>query len=207
MLYAHDYSSVLDPARNYYDSASRGQTVNAINHLENFFKEADKEVVVEEGNRGKIYDMAGNVLKRTEELKTKFNPSLARMALQQAQCDITAWQTLAYLNNDVNEADFKQLVKNRVTANISLNSTPGLIEIDRRMRADYPKTFKKRLAITPYLMDGVQVVLRHKNEEKVSATEKVFGEDLGLALVKEFKKIKKFNYWIRKIFTRPFLRG
>ena len=202
MLYIHDYKSVLEPAKQFYDRASFGQSEEASSHLETFYKEASKDVIVKQGDKVKIIDLSGKVIEKGNSIVEKFNPSLARMAMQQAQCDINAGHIIAYMSDELTDEQYKQVRKNHVTATFALNRTNVISHIDQRIKETYPKTYQKRLSIIPFLQDGVQVMLKNKNDEKVSQTEKVFGEDLGLACVKEFKKSKKFNYILRKLFTK-----
>ena len=111
----------------------------------------------------------------------KSNPSVARMSLQQAQNDVYTHLVEDYMEGNIGAENFKAAQKNIYSTTFELNRSNGVIGLDKRVRELYPKTGSKRLAIITCLADG---------------------EELGLALCKNAKKMKKFQYLVRRLLKR-----
>lgn len=115
------------------------------------------------------------------ESAKKMNPSVARMSLQQAQNDVFAHLVEDFAEEKIGATNLQAAKKNIISAAFHLNRTFGLVELDKKVREMYPKTGSKRLAIISCLADS---------------------EEFGLAECKNAKKMKKFQYMMRKLLKR-----
>ena len=189
------YDQLAEHARLYYQQAANNNQGNAEEHFNNFVETARSADTIKPSN-GKVVDIrTGKVIKQGEGVVKKYNPSVIKMAMQQGQCDILAGCKVALESGQIDESAFKQLQKNIIGATqraLRCNFGLGLVSDVKR---EFPKTFKKRIAISQCLRDGAFIMLENDAMGRTAATVNTFGEDLGLAHVNDLKpeKIKIYN--------------
>ncbi len=144
-----NYNVLLEHAKDFYSYCAEGDADLAEESIQNFFNKSNK-----------------------------INPSVAKMALQQAQNDVFAYQYRDFYND---KPQLNQRKGNIKRAMFQLNRYHKNWDLDNRVKEIYPKSAKKRLAIIPCLLDG---------------------EVMGLANVNQAKLGKKIQYFLRKLITK-----
>jgi len=115
------------------------------------------------------------------ECGRRTNPCVARMGLQQAQTDTLMDLKISYELGDITYDDYKSKSKKILKSVYLINNDSRFKELEKRIKNIYKKSAEKRLSIIPGILDSTT---------------------LGLASSKEVKVLKKFNYILRKFFTK-----
>ena len=140
------YLNLLSSARKYYDGAIENNPVKVTHYLADFFQKAESS-----------------------------NPSVARMALQQALCDTNIENAAKVAVGELSEEEIKRI--NNITAQTTkmLYMDKRLAELEKKVKhlevsgkKIYPKTASKRLALAYSILDTDAVGLSNiKSESRI----------------------------------------
>lgn len=155
------YLDILNTSQKFCNAVNERKSLPAVHYLSEFYN-------------------------KSEEI----NPSVARMALQEALTNTYAEHAANYFDGTIDVSEYREKIRSHVALTKTINRDTRMGDLEHSIREIYPKTYKKRLAIIPCLMDM---------QDKLSAVRK---NVCNPNAVVESKAMKKFQYFMRALFTK-----